>query len=105
MKHLNLIARISVGAAVLSAAGCAMSRPQATNDLTAALEVAAAIETAYATQPQADPKTVTQVSRLLQSAQAAVTAFGASTSPADQAAAGAAIAALVAYEASAHITP
>ncbi len=105
MKHLNRIARVALAASLLGAAGCAISRPQATTDLTAGLEVAAAIEGVYAAQPQSDPKTVAEVSRLLQSAQAAVTVFGASTSPVDQAAAGAAIAALVAYEASAHIKP
>jgi hypothetical protein len=104
MKYSNSIARIALGAALLATAGCTISRPQATTDLTAGLEVAAAIEGAYAAQPKADPNTVAEVSRLLQSAQAAVTAFGASTSSVDQAAASAAIAALVAYEASAHIT-
>jgi hypothetical protein len=105
MKYSNMIARIALAAALLAAAGCAISRPQATTDLTAGLDVAAAIESAYAAQPQADAKVVAEVARLLQSAQAAVTAFGVSTSSVDQAAAGAAIAALVAYEASANITP
>jgi predicted RecA/RadA family phage recombinase len=105
MKHSNRIARIALAASLLAATGCTTSRSQASTDLTAGLEVATAIEGVYAAQPKSDPKTVAEVSRLLLSAQAAVTAFAASTSPVDQAAASAAVAALVAYEASAPITP
>jgi hypothetical protein len=85
--------------------GCAGGKPQAAADLTVALDVAAVAEGAYAARPNADPKTVTQLSHLLAVAQAAVTVWQASTLPEDQAVASAAIAALVAYEASAGLAP
>jgi hypothetical protein len=84
--------------------GCSnTTRPQLTTDLTAGLQVATALEAAYAASPHADPKIVAQLTRLLASAQAAMAAFNGSTSATDQAVASAAIAALVEYEASAHV--
>jgi hypothetical protein len=85
--------------------GCAGGKAQVADDLNVALDVASVAEGAYAARPNADPKTVEQLSRLLATAQAAVTAWQTSTLPEDQAAASAAIAALVAYEASAGVSP
>jgi len=85
--------------------GCAGGKAQVADDLDVALDVASVAEGAYAARPNADPKTVAQLSRLLSVAQAAVAAWQASTQPEDQAAASAAIAALVAYEASAGVSP
>ena len=90
---------------LLSAAACTMTKPTAATDLNAGLEVAAALETAYAARPSADPKVVADLTGLLASAQAAVASWEASNSPADQGLASAAISALVAYEAAAHLTP
>jgi hypothetical protein len=87
--------------ASLILAGCTASKPQTATDLMIALDVAATAEGAYAARPDADPKKVTQVGRLLATAQAAVAAWSASSRPADQALASAAIAALVEYEGSA----
>jgi hypothetical protein len=82
-------------------AGCAADKPEVAGDLTVALDVAATIEGAYAARPDADPTKIAELSRLLASAQAAVVAWRASSLPADQALASAAISALVEYEASA----
>ena len=76
-----------------------------TTDLNAGLEVAAALQTAYAAKSSADPKVVADLTRLLATAQAAVASWETSTSSTDEALANAAISALVAYEASAHVTP
>ena len=81
---------------------CAATKPNVATDLNAGLEVAAALETAYAARPSANPKVTADLAHLLASAQAAVAAWNASDSPTDQALASAAIAALVAYEASAN---
>ncbi len=91
---------ISIGASMLLMAGCAMTHPQAAADLNAAFNVAAAGEAVYAAQPNASPKTVAQMSQLLAAAQAALITWTNSQSAGDQAALNAAIAALVAYEAS-----
>jgi hypothetical protein len=85
--------------------GCAGGKPQVASDLNVALDVAAVAEGAYAARPNADPKTVAQLARLLAVAQAAVTSWQASTLPEDQALASAAVAALVEYEASAGVAP
>ena len=85
----------------LSVAGCAGSKPEVAADLTVALDVAATVEGAYAERPDADPKKMAELSRLLAAAQAAVASWQASALPADQAIASAAISALVEYEASA----
>jgi hypothetical protein len=85
--------------------GCAGGKAQVAGDLSVALDVASVAEGAYAARPNADPKTVAQLSRLLLVAQAAVTAWQASAQPQDQAVASAAIAALVEYEASAGAAP
>jgi hypothetical protein len=82
-------------------AGCAMTKPEAAADLNAAFNVAAAAEAAYAAHPGADPKTVAKMEQMLNAAQAALVSWTNSQSPADQAALNAAVAALVAYEASA----
>jgi len=97
--------RMVVFGLLLSLCGCAASKPQVAADLSVALDVAAVAEGAYAARPNADPKTVAQLSRLLSVAQAAVTAWQASTQPNDEAVASAAIAALVQYEASAGVAP
>lgn len=99
-------AGIIVAAGVaLAVGGCAGGKPQIASDLSVALDVAAAAEGAYAARPNADPKTVVQLSQLLAVAQAAVTSWQASASPDDQALASAAVAALVQYEASAGVAP
>jgi hypothetical protein len=88
-------------AASLSLAGCSASKPEVAADLTVALDVAATVEGDYAARPNADPKKVAALSRLLSVAQAAVASWQASALPADQAIASAAISALVEYEATA----
>jgi hypothetical protein len=85
----------------LGLAGCAASKPEVAADLTVALDVAAAAEGVYAARPSADPQKVATLSRLLSVAQAAVASWQASSLPADQAIASAAISALVEYEATA----
>jgi len=82
-------------------AGCATATPETKADLNAAFNVAAAAEAAYAAQPGANANTVAEMTQLLAAAQAALIAWTNSTSPTDQTAASIAIAALVAYEASA----
>ncbi len=77
------------------------NRPQISVDLSAGLEVATAAKAAYAARPSADPTVVAQAGRLLASAQAAVSAWQASASSADQATAAAALGALMTYEAAA----
>ena len=84
---------------------CTATKPEVTTDLNAGLEVASALESAYAARPTADPKVVADLTRLMASAQAAVASWEASSSSSDEAVANAAISALVAYEAAAHITP
>ena len=83
-----------------SLAGCAASKPEVATDLTVALDVAAAAEGVYAARPDADPKKVATLQRLLAVAQAAVASWQSSALPADEALASAAISALVEYEAS-----
>ncbi len=90
---------------LIALSACTATKPQVTTDLNAGLEVAAAVESAYAARPNANPKVVADLSRLLASAQAAVASWEASTSSSDEALASAAISALVAYEASANVTP
>jgi hypothetical protein len=92
---------IVLAAGGLMLAGCAMTKPQAAADLNAAFNVAAAAEAAYAADPGANPKTMAEMRQLLAAAQAALFSWTNSQSPADQAALGAAISALAAYEASA----
>ena len=89
----------------VSLAGCAASTPEVAADLAVALDVAATAEGAYAARPGADPTKVAELSRLLAVAQAAVTSWQASSLPADQAIASAAISALVEYEATAAPAP
>jgi len=80
-------------------AGCSGGSPQTAADLNLAYTVAAAGEAAYATQPGAKPATTAQLVHLLSAAQAALLTWQNSAASADQTAANAAIAALVAYEA------
>jgi hypothetical protein len=82
-------------------AGCAMSQPEAAADLNAAFNVAAAAEAVYAAHPGANPKTVAEMSQMLSAAQAALVSWTNSPTPGGQAGVNAAIAALIAYEASA----
>jgi hypothetical protein len=105
MNRIKTFTTAALAAILLSAAGCATTRAQTTAELNAALQVAAAVENAYSVQPNADPKAVAELTRLLASAQAAVTSIQTATGPVDLTAANGAIAALVAYEASAHVTP
>ncbi len=100
--HCKFVRAVSL-LLVLAAAGCAVGKPQMSADLSAGLEVAAALESAYAARPTANPQTVATMTRLLQVAQAAITAWESSSSTGDRAAADAAIAALVAFEASAGV--
>ena len=100
--------KAAVGAVVCATvmlAGCAGDKPQVATDLTVALDVAATVEGAYAARPGSDPKNVAELARLLAVAQAAVASWNASSLPADQALAGAAISALVEFEATAGATP
>jgi uncharacterized lipoprotein YajG len=90
---------------LLGACAATASPQSVASDLQVALDVAATVEGAYAARPSADPKVVAELSRLLAAAQAAVTSLQASGAAGDQAAANAAISALVAYEASAKLTP
>ncbi len=95
---------IKIFAVVVSAAfltGCSMTQPEAAADLNAAFNVAAAGEAAYAAHSGANPKTVAQMGQLLSAAQAALVSWTSSQTPGNQAAVDAALAALVAYEASA----
>jgi hypothetical protein len=94
MRRFTLIA-----AATMSLAGCAASKQQSATELTAAYDVAAAAEAAYAARPGANPARVAQAARLLSAAQAALLTGSNSRSTADQTALNAAIAALVAYQA------
>ncbi len=86
-------------------AGCSASTPQSAADLNLAYNVAAAAEAAYAAQPGAKPNTIAQLAHLLSAAQAAMLTWQNSAAPANQTAANAAIAALVAYEASLAAVP
>jgi hypothetical protein len=86
-------------------AGCAAATPTTKADLNAAFNVAAAGEAAYAAQPGANARSVAEMAQLLAAAQAALLTWTNSTSPADQTAVSAAIAALVAFEASAAQAP
>jgi Skp family chaperone for outer membrane proteins len=94
MRIFTLAALASIG---LSA--CTLTKQQQTVDATAAFNVAAAAEAAYAGQPGADPKKVAEAARLLAAAQAALLTWSNSSSPDDETALSAAVAALVAYEA------
>jgi hypothetical protein len=89
----------------LALGGCAAQKPQISADLTFALDAAIAAEVAYAADPAEDPATVSDLTRLLASAQVAVAAWQSTTKPEDQAIASAAISALVSYEVSAGIAP
>ncbi len=80
--------------------GCAANKTETVADLNAAFNVAAAADAAYAASPGANPKTVADMRQLLAAAQAALITWGNSSSPTDQVAASAAVAALVAYAAS-----
>jgi hypothetical protein len=90
----------SVLAGALSVSACASS-PAAQTDLTAAYNVAAAVEAAYVASPDADPAVIKQADSLLASAQAALFAWESAPngSTAESAVLSAAIAALVAFEA------
>jgi hypothetical protein len=87
----------------LALGACSATTPQVAADMQLALDVAATVEGAYAAKPTADPKVTAELARLLAAAQAAVASLKASGSSGDQAAADAAIAGLVAYEASAQV--
>ena len=89
------------GMSAFVVAGCSLSQPQAAADLNAAFNVAAAGEAVYAAQPAANPKVVAQMGQLMAAAQAALITWTNAQSPGNQAALNAAIAALIAYEASA----
>jgi hypothetical protein len=97
MRKLG-IALSSVGLLHLTA--CA-NTPANQADLTAAYNVAAAVEAAYVANPKANADTVKQLTALLASAQAALLAWqnAPSGSTAEETVLSAAIAALVAFEA------
>jgi hypothetical protein len=101
----NLVVAIVTAAITLAVAGCAADKPEVAGDLDLALDVASTLEGAYAAKPSADPKVTAEFARLLATGQAAVAAWAASNSPADQALADAAVSALVAYEASVRTSP
>jgi hypothetical protein len=100
---VRLLYLIAAAASVL--AGCSSETPQTSADLNVAYNLAAAAEAAYAGQPSANPSTSAQLMHLLSAAQAALLTWQNSSAPSDQTAANAAIAALVAYEASVAATP
>jgi hypothetical protein len=100
---MKKLMRAVISCAVLG--GCAMTRQESTVDLNAALDVAAAGQASYAAQPGADPAQVAHGRQLLAAAQAALLAWSNSTNPADQTAADAAMAALVAYQAAGPAQP
>ena len=100
MKRIMVVCAVALGLA-----GCAADKTEVAGDLTVALDVAATAEGVYAARPDADPQKVAELSRLLASAQAAVTSWQASSLPSDQAIASAAISALVEYEATAAQQP
>lgn len=86
-------------AALFAMTACATLTPQQQTDINAGLTVAAAATSIYAARPDADPKVVAQLRALLAAAQsAAQTAQANPGGSAEQNAAGAALAALVAYE-------
>ncbi len=105
MIDRNKISSIAAVLALMCLSACTANRPEVTTDLNAGLEVAAALERAYTARPSADPKIVADLARLMATAQAAVASWEASSSSSEEAMANAAISALVAYEASAQITP
>ena len=78
---------------------CTLTPAQQTTDATMAFNVAAAAEAVYAAQPNADPKKVAEAARLLSGAQAALLTWSNSSAPSDLTALNAAVAALMAYEA------
>ena len=99
------VSQMAGAIALVLLSACTATRPEVTTDLNAGLEVAAALGSAYAARPNADPKIVADITRLTATAQAGVASWDASSSASDAALANAAISALVAYEASSHITP
>ena len=101
MRFAHASALVCLAGVSVAAGACTANRPQVSVDLSAGLEVATVVEAAYAARPTADPSVVAEAGRLLTSAQAAVSAWEVSTSSADQAAAAAAVAALMTYEATA----
>ena len=101
MRFPTIAAAACLGGTLVAAGACTANRPQVSVDLSTGLDVATAAEVAYAARATADPKVVAQASRMLAGAQAAVSAWEASTSSADQAIAAAAVAALMTYEAAA----
>ena len=105
MINGNKTSSIAAVLALMCLSACTAKRQEVTTDLNAGLEVAAALERAYAARPSADPKVVADLTRLMTSSQTAVASWEASSSSSDEAVANAAISALVAYEASAQITP
>jgi hypothetical protein len=97
MRYYRTITTICLCACV---AACAATPQQTKSDLNLAFNVAAAAEAAYAARPEADPAKTAQARALLSAAQAAVLTWTNSGDPADENVANAAVAALVAYEAS-----
>jgi hypothetical protein len=85
---------------LVALSACAMTKQEQVVDITAAYDVAAAAEAAYAAGPSADPTKVAKGAALLAAAQAALLTWSNSSSPDDQTAASAAIAALTAFQAS-----
>ncbi len=97
---MKTLIRALVVTGALSINACTIS-PAAQTDLTAAYNIAAAVESAYAANPNADPALAKQADSLLASAQSALFAWESAPkgSNAESAALSAAIAALVAFEA------
>jgi hypothetical protein len=96
----SLLIAVTIGSLLCA---CAVSQPEAAADLNAGFNVAAAAEAAYAAHPGANAKTTAEMAQLLSAAQAALISWTNSQSTGDQAIVTAAIAALVAYEASAKL--
>jgi hypothetical protein len=103
---MKTLVTAAIVASTLVLGGCATgtSGSMSAADANAALGVASALEAVYAAQPSAKPEVVAELSRLLSAGQAALITWQSSSSPSDAQALNAAIAALVAYEASAGLS-
>jgi len=93
--------RFSIAAILGCGLVSACASPSATQatDAQAALNIASVGVSVYAADPHANPQRVAELKALLSGAQAAVQSWAASGSSGDQAAASAALAALVSYQA------
>jgi hypothetical protein len=101
--HIMIRYLIAATILLLAASGCSTSNTVSFADANAALNLADTLEQAYAALPTANPAVVAKATELLAASQAALASWEASGSEGDQQGVNAAIAALVAYEASAGV--